>query len=174
MPGGGGVDTLIWMGHVLAIWQYSFFNRGEYWRGGGWDEAAVPAPPPRWAVPPWGTPGCPLQLGLPSPISDGGPLQQPAGWFGRNESSCSGARCSQAWVLSVWVSPATQVGTMMFIFGTRGVKAEKAGGCSWRGALGARATQVQPGFSHSEPKAPRLQECEGGVATWSQILRAQS
>lgn len=29
-PCGGGVITLIWMGHVFAIWQYSFFSSVEY------------------------------------------------------------------------------------------------------------------------------------------------
>lgn len=54
MPGGGGVDTLIWMGHVLAIWQYSFFSRGEYWRRGGWDEALSRLHPLAGLCPHWG------------------------------------------------------------------------------------------------------------------------
>lgn len=29
-PCGGVVRTLIWMGHVLAIWQYNFFRSVEY------------------------------------------------------------------------------------------------------------------------------------------------
>lgn len=32
-PWGGLVRTLIWMGHVLAIWQYSFLRSVEYWKG---------------------------------------------------------------------------------------------------------------------------------------------
>lgn len=31
-PWGGLVRTLIWMGQVLAIWQYSFFSSVEYFK----------------------------------------------------------------------------------------------------------------------------------------------
>lgn len=51
MPGGGGADTLIWMGQVFAIWQYNFFNRGEYWRGQGAGSGPAPTQHLRDRVP---------------------------------------------------------------------------------------------------------------------------
>lgn len=69
VPGGGGEDTFTWIGHVLAIWQYSFFRSGEYWgEGRGRAEAAAPAPGPRPSL--GRAPHCPAQQDpSPGPLS---------------------------------------------------------------------------------------------------------
>lgn len=85
---------MIWMGHVLAIWQYSFFNRGEYCEGRErWDEATVPAAPlaglrlpGRWVGGAWLSP----VVRTPFPELREGAIAAAAGWPGpRGGAGCS-------------------------------------------------------------------------------------